>query len=222
MAARDARPRLWSQQRVGLLLMESPDTPGGDLLPALPDAAQLSALAKGFLGIDVDKLHAELQAKLEAKSEELRQAILKCSPTGLLGFLWSQLALSQMLSAEEEGDDAAGDKEGNAESTENSARPGLDDLMFAMEYVHAVLSSHPAEQHGKSTADADVNTVAALAEDLRSQALMYCLIAAKRLPDDVFGPDTGEVAMQAMTTWVTVRGHRYQALETKPKLEVRD
>lgn len=142
-----------------------------------------------------------MQAEMEALSERLRLAVLACDPKQLIGFLWGQLLMGQL-----------GSHEGDSEATDRTA---LDDVMFALEYVHAVLSSHAASEHGTSSATEAVTAVLTLAIELRQHALMYCLVAARRMPDGLFGPETGTVAMQAMTSWVTIRGHRYQGMEAE-------
>lgn len=168
-------------------------TPSRENLPQFPRAL--------LDGEGLDEAHAAMQAEMESMSELLRLAILKCDPKQLIGFLWGQLLMGQ----------PGAQKEGG----EQNEREGLDDLMFTLEYVHAVLSSHPVSEYGKAAATEDVSAVLKIACELRPHALMYCLLAARRMPDGLFGPETGTVAMQAMTSWVTIRGHRYQALESE-------
>lgn len=161
---------------------------------------ELPPLAKALFGAgDLDAAHTSMQAEMEALSEQLRLAALKCDAKQLIGFLWAQLLMGQLAGSEED----------------ERLKPAdaLDDVMFALEYVHATLSAHPSSQHGTSAESGDLNEVLALATKLRHDALLYCLVAARRVPDGLFGPETGTVAMQAMTSWVTLRGHRYQALE---------
>jgi hypothetical protein len=180
--------------------------PEGHALTANPaDADDLPPLARVlFEAGDIEAAHATMQAEMEAMSEKLRAAVLKCDPKQLIGFLWGQLLMGQLGRAAE----VAGESKA-------SSRASLDDVMFGLEYVHAVLSSHKTSEHGASAKSDDVHSVLNLATELRRNALMYCLVAARRMPDGLFGPETGTVAMQAMTSWVTIRGHRYQALEAE-------
>jgi len=159
------------------------------------------------LGPDLDAAHAKMQSELEAQAEMLRLAVLKCDPKQLIGFHWGQLLMAQMIPAD--ADDEAEAK------VKASVKAALDDIMFSLEYVHAVLSSHKAVEYGKSADTDDVHAVLSLATELRQRAMLYCLVAAMRVPEGLFGPETGTVAMQAMTSWVTLRGHRYQALEAE-------
>lgn len=190
--------------------MTQPAEPEGRALPenaVEADAIPPMARALLALGADLDAAHAKMQGELEAMSEELRLAVLECDPKQLIGFHWSQLLMGQMVPVDEQAQDAA--------DAQAVARAALDDVMFSLEYVHAVLSSHKADEYGES-ADSDVvHAVLGLATKLRKRAMMYCLVAARRMPDGLFGPETSTVAMQAMTSWVTIRGHRYQALEAE-------
>lgn len=188
--------------------MTQPVEPEGSLLPAsFADAMPPMARALLELGPDLEAAHAKMLTEMEAMSEALRLAVLKCDPKQLIGFHWGQLLVGQMVRAAEHDEEA-----GEAKSSWKSA---LDDIIFSLEYVHAVLSGHKADEYGKSAETEDVQSVLNLATELRSHALMYCLVAARRMPEGLFGPETGTVAMQAMTSWVTIRGHRYQALEAE-------
>lgn len=163
------------------------------------DPGALLESARALLsGGDLEAAHASMQAEMEMLSERVRIAILKCDAKQLIGYLWTQLLMGQF-----------------GYSDEGPFRPAeaLDDLMFALEYVHAVLSGHAHSEHGKSADADDLGAVLTLATELRQGAMFYCLVAARRTPEGLFGPETSTVAMQAMTSWVTLRGHRYQALE---------
>lgn len=168
-------------------------------------AVELPPLAKAMLdGTGLDEVHASMQAELEAKAEQLRVAILLCEPKQLIGYLWAQLLLMNMLPSKDES------REGESEES-----VGPNEVMFSLEYVHAVLSSHDANSYGKSAKEGDLQVVLALSCELKDQALLYCLVAARRMPDGLFGPETGLIAMQALSSWVTIRGHRHQALEAE-------
>ncbi len=167
-----------------------------------PTTDDLPPLAEALFGAKgLDEAHAAMQSKMEAMSECLRVAVLSCDPKQLIGFLWGQLLMRQLGQGGEAG--------------EANDPAGLDVLMFSLEYVHAALSSHATSEHGASAATVDLNAVLALASELRQHALMYCLVAARRMPESLFGPETGMVAMQALTSWVTIRGHRHQGLEAE-------
>ncbi|WP_078201215.1 hypothetical protein [Cupriavidus necator] len=115
-------------------------------------------LASPLGGKEVEDVHAAMQSEIEAESERLRVAILACNPKELMGFLWGQLLLSQLHRDEgEQEDDRC-----------IEARIAIDDFRFALEYVHAVLSSHPTSDHGRAGALEDVQAVLQLATELRA------------------------------------------------------
>jgi hypothetical protein len=61
-----------------------------------------------------------------------------------------------------------------------------------------------------------------LAEEMLRQSLLYGVTSTARRADGEFGPETGRVEMFAKSSWVALRGHRYQVLEgTKIKSECR-
>ncbi|WP_316881929.1 hypothetical protein [Ralstonia wenshanensis] len=175
----------------------SPDTRQSEVSSPIPVKSPLEWLANGQ---NVDGLHATMQSEMEEKSERLRAAVLACNPKELMGFLWGQLLLSQLHRGDDESEGAEG-------------RAAIDDFMFALEYVHAVLSSHPAYDYGSAGAFEDVHAVLRLATELRGHSLFYGMVAAHRMPEGLLGAETGEVALQAITSWITIRGHRYQSLE---------
>ena len=169
-----------------------------DLPNDLQDSAANFAFARALLNPDEPDLHRGLQEQLEANAEELRLAILRCRPRSLLGYFWGQLAMSFMP------DDA----EAPARD-----RTSLETVSFALEYCHATFSAHAETAHGTSQTTEDLERVSELAESLHSRSLMYCMSAAMQVDDDLLGPDTRDIAMHALTSWVALRGRRYQVLE---------
>lgn len=103
-------------------------------------------------------------------------AMRKCDSKQLIGFHWGQLLMSQMGPVDELGEDFA------------VAKSVVDDVLFSLEYVHAVISSHNADEHGKSFDSGVVHSVLSLATEL---------------------------GKHAMTSWGAIRGHRYKALEAE-------
>lgn len=140
-----------------------------------------------------------MEAEIETHSESLRIAVLQCGPKQLIGFLWAQLLISRMGFS------------GDEPSSEH--RTLIDDVMFSLEYVHAVLCSHGELSYGNSTSTEDLSEVLRLASELRQNTILYCMIAAQQMPEGLLGTETRMVAMQALSSWVSIRGHRYQALE---------
>jgi len=147
----------------------------------------------------LEKSRIEIQARLESKSEELRSAILKCSPKVLIGALWMQLFMN-VAAAQEKGESPADVSH---------------DYMYALEYVHAVLSSHSVDAHGDSSDVDSFPDVFQLSIELRDESVSYALLVANEMPEMLPESINGELALQAMLSWVTLRGHRYQPLEAE-------
>lgn len=147
--------------------------------------------------VDLEGFHSSMQIEMECISERLRKTILKCDAKNLLGFLWwSLLSICQ-----------------DTPKDDNTESPGLDDIIFSLEYVHAVLCAHPAEESGTSREEEDVSEVMLLSKNLREYCTTYCMVAAELIPNDLLGSVTREMAFHAMIRWVTIRGNRYQCLE---------
>jgi hypothetical protein len=140
-----------------------------------------------------------MRTEMEATCLALREAILLVDPEEILGFLWAQLLVGRMRDV----------KEGR-----DAPEPGeLADVVFALEYVHATLSSDAGREVASDGTDEPLKLVAALAAQARAQATAYSLVAARLIPAGIFGDETGGMAIQAMTAWINIRGHRYQGLE---------
>jgi len=93
---------------------------------------------------------------------------------------------------------------------------GLDDLVnenqFLLEYVHAVLTSDaaPAEM---TFDEVQCTELFELGRKLREQAMLFAMATSAATKDGIFGPDTADIEFHAKSTWVMMRGNRYQVLE---------
>lgn len=148
------------------------------------------------------KAALSLLRDMETTAERMRALILPMPPLELLGYIYAQYMLKEMS----EQDNTA----------EESEAAGSDDLInenqFLLEYVHAVLASAPAPE----AVEFDEARCAALFElsrDLKRQAMLYAIISSLDTKDGIFGPNTAEVEFRAKSTWVLLRGNRYQVLE---------
>ena len=157
-------------------------------------------LAALFGETAIERAHSKGRSEMEAAAERLRVAILEADPMSLLGYLWAQILMARL---------AAGSGNGDA-STESSSSDD-ETVILALEYVHAVLAGH-GEMTAASTKEQAFVKVLHAAGDLRDISMRYCLVAAGAMPDTV-DDETRTLAMQAMSSWVVLRGHRYQSLE---------
>lgn len=136
--------------------------------------------------------------EMETLASRIRELIVAQPPHDLLGYIYGQ----RMLMALHE-----------SEGTEQQ-NPGdlINDTQFLLEYVHAALASTPAKD------DASFNEAACAelfesASKLKSQAMFHAMASSAGTEDGAFGPDTAGVEFRAKSTWVLLRGNRYQVLE---------
>lgn len=145
---------------------------------------------------------SSLLKEMEAIALRMRSIIVEMPPLELLGYIYAQRmikVISEQDSAEEEGEVAATDDLVN----ENQ---------FLLEYVHAVLASEISID--KTAFDeAACQDLYSLARRLQAKALLYAMATSIDTKDGVFGPSTAEVEFRAKSSWVIIRGNRYQVLE---------
>lgn len=149
-----------------------------------------------------DQSYPQMQASMESMAERLRIAILRCPPLSLLSYLWSLAAADDLV-------------HGHTANGEVSSLGG--DIAFALEYLHAVLSSHVAIDVPATPSDADTlaQQVLELAHELRKLSTEYCDVASQQTTDQRFGKHTHTLSFHAMYSWVSIRGYRYQTVESE-------
>ena len=151
---------------------------------------------------DVYDAAESLRRDMERLGNRVRHLILRQSPKGLLGYVYSMGHMN-----------IAGEM---AEQGENY-RPNkamFDEMQCLLENVHAAWSSSNAM--AEETARVDQGEVADLfkaLEELRATTLLYCLMRSKGIGLDAGDPAQGDLALRAMMAWVNLRGRRYQVLE---------
>ncbi|MFC6488733.1 hypothetical protein [Nitratireductor sp. GCM10026969] len=145
---------------------------------------------------------SSLLRDMETTAARMRALIVAMPPHDLLGYIYAQ----RMMKAMSEQDITAEERE--------AADP--DDLItenqFLLEYVHAVLASDPAPEK----VNFDEEKCAELFElgrELRQQAMFYAMATSADTKEGAFGPDTADIEYHAKSTWVLLRGNRYQVLE---------
>lgn len=129
--------------------------------------------------------------EMEVLAGAVRDLVLRQPPIQLLGYLLAQFHMVMMLTP-------AG--------SEDEPRPNKDAIktfQFALEYVHAVWSSHstlPAEHtpFDQNTAGELMNVL----DELQDKTIWYCMASSET-----------QTEFHAKSTWATIRGHRYPVLE---------
>ncbi len=145
---------------------------------------------------------ASLLKDMEATAARMRALIVAMPAHDLLGYIYAQRMIKAMA------DQSATEEQREAD--------GPDDLInenqFLLEYVHAVLASDAAP----ADVTFDESQCAELFEfgrKLREQAMFFAMATSANTKDGVFGPDTDDIEFRAKSTWVMLRGNRYQVLE---------
>lgn len=139
---------------------------------------------------------------MEATAAHMRELIVAMPPHDLLGYIYAQYMMKAIA------DQSA--------TQEQHQANGPDDLInenqFLLEYVHAVLASDvdPAEV---TFDEAQCVKLFELSRKLREQAMFFAIATSADTEDGIFGPDTADIEFRAKSTWIMLRGNRYQVLE---------
>lgn len=145
---------------------------------------------------------ASLLKDMETTAARMRELIVAMPPHDLLGYIYAQRMIKAMS--------------GQSAALEQHEENGPDDLInetqFLLEYVHAVLASDapPADMTFDEAMCAELFE---LGRSLRQQSILFAMATSAETKDGVFGPDTADIELHAKTTWVMLRGNRYQVLE---------
>ncbi|GGF67454.1 hypothetical protein GCM10007301_28940 [Azorhizobium oxalatiphilum] len=145
---------------------------------------------------------ASLLKDMEATAARMRELIVAMPPHDLLGYVYAQHIMKAMV------DQSA--TEGRREA--DGPNDLINENQFLLEYVHAVLASDAAP----ADVTFDEGRCAELFElgrKLREQAMFFAMATSADTKDGVFGPDTADIEFRAKSTWVMLRGNRYQVLE---------
>ncbi|MER9609979.1 SEC-C metal-binding domain-containing protein [Mesorhizobium sp. M0312] len=145
---------------------------------------------------------ASLLKDMEKTASQVRELIVAMPPHDLLGYIYAQRLMKAMTdqNTTEEQHDAG----------------GPDDLInenqFLLEYVHAVLATDAARSDATFN-EGQCAELFELGRKLRKQAMFFAMVTSANTKDSVFGPDTADIEFRAKSTWVMLRGNRYQVLE---------
>lgn len=152
--------------------------------------------------IEREKFAASLVRDMEATAVLLRELIVSMPPHDLLGYLYAQYMMKAM----------ADQSIAQGRHEADSASDLINENQFLLEYVHAVLASDVTPADVKFD-EARCAELFELSSKLREQALLFAVVSSIDTKDGVFGPDTADIEFRAKSTWVMLRGNRYQVLE---------
>lgn len=151
--------------------------------------------------VHLNKAADELRQEMERQSLLVRDLILAQPPIELLGYLMAQLNMA-----------FSSIPNGAGVQARAQLKDLIKDFQFALEYVHAVWAGHAQlrEESVQLDEEKTAQLFAAL-QDLQQTTMMYCM-ASTSANDD---PDhwSAEAEFHAKSTWVLIRGNRYQVLE---------
>lgn len=145
---------------------------------------------------------ASLLKDMEDIAARMRELIVAMPPHDLLGYIYAQHMMKAMA------DQSAAEEQREAD--------GPDDLVnenqFLLEYVHAVLASDGTPSD-VTFDEARCAELFELSRKLREQAMFFAMATSADTKEGIFGPDTADIEFRAKSTWVMLRGNRYQVLE---------
>lgn len=139
---------------------------------------------------------------MKATSARMRELIVAMPPHDLLGYIYAQRVMKAMA-----------DQSAAEEQCQTGAPDDLiNESQFLLEYVHAVLASDAAPAN-MTFDEAQCAELFELGRKLREQAMFFAMATSADTKDGIFGPDTADIEFRAKSTWVMMRGNRYQVLE---------
>jgi hypothetical protein len=143
--------------------------------------------------------------QMEVLGHRLRELIATQNPFDLMGYVYSLHLLTQNDPS------IATDTEGTKQ-IEYADNLNNDETQFLLEYVHATLASTPW-RNDTFFDEAVCAEIFEYAKELKTTAMIHAMMSSIDTKEGVFGSNTADVEFQAKSTWVTLRGNRYMALE---------
>ncbi|MBG4983206.1 SEC-C domain-containing protein [Pseudomonas aeruginosa] len=139
---------------------------------------------------------------MEATAARMRELIVAMPPHDLLGYIYSQYVMKAMA------DQGLSQAQDEADGPDNL----INENQFMLEYVHAVLASDVAPAD-VAFDEAQCAELFECGRKLREQAMFFAMLTSADTKEGIFGPDTADIEFRAKSTWVMLRGNRYQVLE---------
>ena len=149
-----------------------------------------------------EKAAASLLNDMEDTAARMRELIVGMPAHDLIGYIYAQRLMSVL---KDRGSDPS-------DAEPRSSEDVINDNQFLLEYVHAVLASD-MEAAAAAFDEGKCAELYELSRHLREQAMLYAMATSAGTKDGVFGPDTADIEFRAKSSWVTIRGNRYQVLE---------
>lgn len=148
------------------------------------------------------KASTSLLHDMESIAARMRELIVTMPPHDLLGYIYAQRMMKAMA------DQSAAEDQCQTDAPDDL----INENQFLLEYVHAVLASDAAPVN-MTFDEAQCVELFELGRKLRDQAMFFAMATSADTKDGIFGPDTADIEFRAKSTWVMMRGNRYQVLE---------
>jgi SEC-C motif len=145
---------------------------------------------------------ASLLKSMEVTAARMRELIVAMPPHDLLGYIYAQRMMNVI----------AGQSRSPKQHVEDDQSDLINENQFLLEYVHAVLASD-AEPAKMTFDEGHCAELYGLGTKLRDQALSFAMASSADSKNGIFGSNTADIEFQAKSTWVMLRGNRYQVLE---------
>ena len=152
-----------------------------------------------------EQAEASLLKDMQSTAACMRELIVAMPPHDLLGYIYAQYVLRAMADLR-----VADEEQPQADSPDEL----INQNQFLLEYVHAVLASDAAPDD-MGFDEAKCAELFELSRKLREQAMFFAMASSSGTKTGVFGPDTADIEFRAKSTWVMLRGNRYQVLEAE-------
>ena len=147
---------------------------------------------------------AALLKEMEEIARKIRALIVEMPAKDLLGYIYAQRMISMRVESNTTSSSPAFD---NPKET-------LNETQFLLEYVHAVLASEvtPSEVKFDENKCSELFT---LCKSLRNRALIFAMASSAATENTDFGEYTSDLEFHTKSSWVLLRGNRYQVLENE-------
>ncbi|WP_454700905.1 SEC-C metal-binding domain-containing protein [Agrobacterium burrii] len=145
---------------------------------------------------------ASLMKDMEATAKRVRELIVGMPPHELLGYIYAQHMMKSMSERDVKKQDSEYQEPDDV----------INQNQFLLEYIHAVLATDPAPDKVEFKEEKRAELFE-LSSKLREQAMFYAMASSADKKDGAFGPNTADIEFHAKSSWVLLRGNRYQVLE---------
>ena len=143
---------------------------------------------------------ARLQHEMETLAQRIRGLILSQPPIHLLGYVWSHFFVSRLKESER--------LEGQPIESDITRQ-----FQHTLEYMHAVWSAEAGPYPSGKLDEAKAKELLVQCLKMADLAMMHAMVSSAASESREFGAESQTFEYHAKTTWLIIRGHRYQVLE---------